>query len=135
MKFRRLLPLVFALSAGFLQYALLGMFEAGQRQGLWVLASSFISAMTAVYGMPQLTASKILQFLICVLAPASIACAALLVGEKMDRPEVAVFFRPGGLKVVALTILITAGWLVGLAAFCGMFLESLKMPPVKPTDR
>ena len=135
MKLRCLLPLVLALLAGFAQYAVLDMFEAGRRQGLWVLASRFIFAVTAAYRVPHLTVSKVWQFSICVLAPAIIACAALLVGEKMDRPEVTVLFRPGGLKAVALTIFITAGWLVGLAAFCGFLLSSVKKPPATPASR
>jgi hypothetical protein len=112
MKLTRLLPLVLALLAGFAQYAVLNMFEAGRRQGIWVVASSFIFAAIAAYGTPLLTASKAWQF--------------------SDMPEIAVLFRPGGLQVAALTTLLAAGWLVGLAAFCGSLLAQVKKPPTTP---
>jgi hypothetical protein len=132
MKLTRLLPLVLALLAGFAQYAVLNMFEAGRRQGIWVVASSFIFAAIAAYGTPLLTASKAWQFSTCFFGTAITACVTLLATEKLDMPEIAVLFRPGGLQVAALTTLLAAGWLVGLAAFCGSLLAQVKKPPTTP---
>jgi glucan phosphoethanolaminetransferase (alkaline phosphatase superfamily) len=123
--------MVLAVLAAIAQYAVLQMFAAGQRQGAVVVVGSFIFAMTAVYGMPYLTISKVWQFLICVLAPAIAACAVLLVAEKMERPEITVLLRPEGLKLAALTTVLAGGWLVGLAAFCGLLLAQARntLPP------
>ncbi len=132
MKLRRLFPLVLTLLAAFAQYTLLQMFAAGQRQGIWVVVSSFIFATIAVYGMPHLTVSKIWQFSICVLAPAIAACAALLVAEKMDVPGITVLLRLEGLKLAVLTTLLTLGWLVGLAAFCGSLLAQTEKATCNP---
>ena len=133
MKLIRLLPLILALLAGFAQYAVLDMFEAGRRQWIWVVPSSVVVATIAVYGMSYLKISRVWQFFICVLAPAITACAVLLIAEKIDRPEITVLLRPEGFKLAMLTTLLTAGWLIGLAAFCGSFLAG--NPPDKPNAR
>lgn len=136
MNLRRLLPLILALLAAVVQYEVLQMFEAGRRQGFPVVVGSFFVAAIAVYGMPRLTASKMRQFSVCVLAPAIVACVVLLIAEKVERPEISIMLRPGGLELAAFTTLVTAGWLVGLAAFCGHLLaqhtQSHGNPPAKP---
>lgn len=135
MKLKRLLPLALALLGGFAQYVALYMFEAGRRQGIWVVTSSVIVATIAVYGMPKLKVSKAWLFSICVMAPAIAACVALLVAEKMDRPETTVLLRPDGLKLTVLTTLVTGGWIVGLAAFFGFLFSPKNKPPTTSATR
>jgi hypothetical protein len=125
MKFSKIPLIAYVAIAAVLQFAMLNQFEAGRRQVFIVVLITLI----ATYLYRQLFAKSIkgaslyLHLTIQILVSGVIAGGSLLILEKIQSPQASIFSTANAIAIFLFTVLVSGGWLVGLAWSFGEWLK------------